>query len=135
MFIRTTTAAAFLALLAGPALADCQDEIATLEDTVIQAETGAASSPSDMPATEHQQEVLEEVEQSDEAAAAGTSAEATPSDAPASEHQRQALQEVPENQDQAVRLIDEAKQMAADGNEDGCMAKVEEARAMLGTMN
>lgn len=134
MFARVTTTAAFLALLAGPALADCEGEIAMLEDAVIQAETGAAASSSGMPATEHQQEVLEEGEQPEQAAAAGTSAEGSPADVPATEHQRQALQEAPANRDQAVRLIDEAKQMAGGGEEQGCMAKVEEARAMLGIM-
>ncbi|WP_163264082.1 hypothetical protein [Chelativorans alearense] len=130
MHMRILTASALALLLATPAFADCQEEVSSLDEAVIAAETGAETGETDMPATEHQEEALSEVETEDETAdgsAAAGSVEAL------SQHQREALREIPEDdRTEASTLLSEARDMAAAGDEQGCMDKLAEAKTLLG---
>jgi hypothetical protein len=124
-----TTAAAVVLLGAGTALADCDQEIRHLEEAMIQAETGAADA-SGMPATEHQEEVLAD----EEAIAEEDVAAAEPPEDPATLHQEEvtaALEPDAETMQQASELLAEAREMAAAGDQEGCMQRVEEAQALL----
>jgi hypothetical protein len=130
MPIRFMTATAVAVLLAAPAFADCEAEIASLDEAVIAAETGAVSGEAGMPATQHQEEVLgleEQAEEADAATAVGGAAE------PVTPHQQEVLAELADaDRAQLSGLLAEAREMAADGDEAGCMAQVEEARGLLG---
>lgn len=122
-------AGAATVLLAGPAWADCTQEIEALDDAIISAETGAAPPDGDLPATEHQQQVL-----SGEEPPMETAAGATGEVEAASPHQRQVTREMDDDtRAQASELVNEARQMAEAGDEEGCMAKVNETRELLGT--
>jgi hypothetical protein len=136
MLIRLLTTSAAMLLIAGPALADCDQELERLNEAVIQTETGASSAGSGLPATEHQQQVLAGHQQGEDATATGAAGQAG---VPASPHQRQVLAEPaagPAGGDtesgQAVELVAQAAEMAAAGDEAGCMEKVTEAKALLG---
>jgi hypothetical protein len=181
-----------LALLGAPMLsagawAACADETQALNQQIVTAETGAttqgdmpatehqqevlsganetpgqtpeqapeqmpeqmSNSPaaaSDMPATEHQQQVLSGSGQTPEqtgdmpagdappmeTAAGATGAGATGDVEATSPHQRQVVREIDdETRDEASQLLAEAEALAAAGDEDGCMTKLEEARALL----
>ena len=129
-----TTSAAIL-LIAGPAFADCSKEIDSLKQAVTEAETGASAAESGMPATKHQEQVLAGDQQGDKAA----SGDATAGQAgvPASPHQEQVLAEPAAGGDaasgqQAADLVAQASDMAAAGDEAGCMQKVAEAKDLLG---
>lgn len=130
MSIRFLTATALAMLLAAPAFADCEAEIANLDEAVIAAETGAGLGETGLPATQHQVEVLgleEDAEDSDAATAVGGAAE------PVTEHQQEVLADVPDaDRAQLSGLLSEAREMAASGDEAGCMTRVEEARGLLG---
>jgi hypothetical protein len=124
----TTAAAAALLFGAGSAFADCDAEIRQLEEAMLQSETGASAGTTDMPATQHQQEVLEEVDQEEEQAAV-----AEPPEDPASRHQEEVTGAAEDGAStgQAAELIAEAREMAAAGDQEGCMQRVEEAQALL----
>ena len=130
MSIRFLTATAVAVLLAAPAFADCEAEIASLDEAVIAAETGAVSGDTGMPATQHQEEVLgldEQAEEADVATIVGGAAE------PVSPHQQKVLADLPDaERAQLSDLLSEAREMAAAGDEAGCMASVAEARTQLG---
>jgi hypothetical protein len=128
MHIRILTLSALAMFLASPAFADCQQEISKLDEAVIATATGAETGDTDMPATVHQQQVLDENQTEGEAAEAATgSVEAV------SPHQRDVLREVPDDdRTQATTLLSEARDMAAAGNEQGCMDKVAEVKTLLG---
>ena len=159
MTLRVLAAGAALSLLAGPAWADCAAEIEALDETIVAAETGATTEAGSMPATKHQEEVLSGADPSDEEAADASRDAGIPAtehqqqvlsggDAPletgagtsgadveaASPHQREAVRELDEDtKTQASELIDEARELSAAGNEEGCQDKVTEAKALLGT--
>lgn len=164
MTLRFLAAGAALTLLAGPPLAgsawaDCAADIEALEPAVVTAETGAAPPSSELPATEHQAEVLEGSEAGDAPAVdaareAGIPAsehqqEVLSGDEPpvetaagpsgdveaASPHQREATREVydDETKAQASSLLAEARDLAAAGDEAGCQDKLTEAKQLIGT--
>ena len=134
MAMRFLTTSAAILLIAGPAFADCSKEIDSLKQAVTEAETGASAAESGMPATKHQEQVLAGDQQGDKAA----SGDATAGQAgvPASPHQEQVLAEPAAGGDasgqQAADLVAQASDMAAAGNEAGCMQKVAEAKDLLG---
>ena len=131
MHVLMTTAA--MLLIAGPAFADCSQEIESLKEAVTQTETGASSAQSGIPATEHQEEVLAGDQQSEESeAGAGAAGQA---DVPASPHQEQTLAEPAAGADsgqQAAELVAQAGEMSEVGDEEGCMEKVTQAKDLLG---
>lgn len=130
MHIRILTASALALLLTSPAFADCQEEVSSLEEAVIAAETGAETGETDMPATEHQEEALDEARTEGETADTGP---ATGSVEALSEHQREALREVPdEDRTEASTLLGEAREMAAAGDEQGCMDRLADVKTRLG---
>ena len=132
MHIRILTVSALAMFLASPAFADCQQEVSKLDTTVIAAETGAETGEGGMPATAHQEQVLGENQTEGEAAGTGASADAASVEA-VSPHQREVLREVPdEDRTQATTLLSEARDMAAAGNEQGCMDKLAEVKTLLG---
>ena len=55
MSIRLATITAVSFLVASPALADCKQDLAMLEQPAVSAETGASTGKSGMPVTEHQE--------------------------------------------------------------------------------
>ena len=87
-----------------------------------------------MPSSPHQEQVLS----GDQRAAAGAGdspmvdsagdAEAT------SPHQREAVRELDDDtRSQAASLVGEARELSAAGDEQGCLTKLQEAKALLGT--
>jgi hypothetical protein len=139
MSMRLLTISAAMLLIAGPALADCGQELEGLKEAVTQAETGASSAGTGLPATEHQGQVLAGDQQGDEAAAGGGAA--GEADVPASPHQKQVLAEPAAGPagggdadpgQQAAELVAQASDMVKAGNEEGCMQKVAEAKDLLG---
>jgi hypothetical protein len=132
MAIRFLTTSAVILLIAGPAFADCSQEIESLKQAVIEAETGASTAESGMPATKHQEQVLAGDQQGDKAASGD--AAAGQSGVPASPHQQQVLAEpgAGPSGKQAADLVSQASDLAAAGNEEGCMQKVAEAKDLLG---
>lgn len=120
-------------VLAGPALADCRQEIQTLSESVTQAETGASSADTGLPATPHQEEVLAGNQQGETAEAVGAS-DAGQGEMPASPHQQQALTQQTDQGggQQPAALMAEARDMAEAGDEEGCMQKITQAKSLLG---
>ena len=104
--------------LAGPAFADCMQEIQSLSKAVIQAETGASSAATGLPATQHQESLLAGDQQAKTAETAG--ANTAKEEMPASPHQQQALTEQTEQggEQQPADLIAEARVMAEAGDEE-----------------
>jgi hypothetical protein len=131
MSIRSLITSAVLLVLAGPAFADCKQEIQSLSERVTQAETGASSADTGLPATPHQEEVLAGNQQGKSGEAAGAG-EADQGDMPESPHQQQALAETQGGGQQPADLMAEARDMAEAGNEDGCMQKVTQVKSLLG---
>ena len=130
MHIRILTVSALAMFLTSPAFADCQQEVTELDKTVIAAETGAETGDGGMPATVHQEQVLGENQTEGEAA--GASADTASVEA-VSPHQREVLRNVPDDdRTQATTLLREARDMAAAGNEQGCMDKLAEVKTLLG---
>lgn len=147
MVFRTLIAVAALGILTSPAWADCQQELDTLSQAIVASETGAVESESGMAATKHQQEVLsdnKERRQSDTAAASGqpagdgntdgaAAASGTGTAEPVSPHQRDAVRALSgDDRANAGKMLDEARQMAQAGDEQGCMRKVSEIRDEVG---
>jgi hypothetical protein len=135
MSIRLATFTALSVMLAAPAFADCREELTMLEQPAVTAETGAATSESGMPATKHQEQVLQDTQ--------GTSTETTgsTSDTGAASDQVEAIsphqEEVTggatgDDADQVATLMTEARQMADAGDEAGCMEKVTELKDLMG---
>lgn len=131
MAMRFLTTSAVVLLIAGPAFADCSQEIESLKQAVTEAETGASTAESGMPATKHQEQVLAGDQEGDKAASGD--AAAGQAGVPASPHQEQALAEPAAGGNaQAADLVSQASDMAAAGNEEGCMQKVAEVKELLG---
>ena len=90
MAMRFLTTGAAILLIAGPAFADCTQELESLKGAVTEVETGASTAATGLPATKHQEQVLAG-DQGDKAAS-GASAGGQ-ADVPASPHQQQVLAE------------------------------------------
>jgi hypothetical protein len=135
MSIRFLTTSAVILLIAGPAFADCSQEIESLKAAVTEAETGASSAETGLPATKHQEQVLGGDQQGDKGAAgAGAAGQG---DVPASPHQQQVLAEPAAGPSgggvqRAADLVAEAGDMAEAGDEEGCIKKVAQAKDLLG---
>ena len=121
---------AIMLAITGPAFADCNQEIQSLDEAVTQAETGASTDAA-LPATPHQEEVIAGSQEGGEAADPSDTGAA---DAAASPHQEQVLagKQTGEGSGQAADLIAEARDMAKAGDEAGCMEKVAQAKELLG---
>ncbi len=131
MPVRLLITSAALLGLAGPAFADCTQEIQTLSERVTQAETGASSANTGVPATQHQEEVLAGNQQGESGEAAGESG-AGQAGVPASPHQQQVLKEAQGGGPQPAGLLAEARDMVAAGDEEGCMQRVAQVKSLLG---
>jgi hypothetical protein len=121
-------AASFGILLATPALADCKQDIESLDQAVIAAQTGASTNETGMPATKHQEEVLPGQQQEDQTttgAIAGGEA-TTP-------HQPQVTKGQPTDKSRISELLGEARKLADAANEAACQEKVTELKTLLGT--
>ena len=133
MSMRFLTTSAVILMIAGPAFADCSQEIESLKGAVTEVETGASTAETGLPATKHQEQVLAGDQQGDKAAS-GAGGQAA---VPASPHQEQVLAEPAAGKaasgQQAADLVAQAGDMAAAGNEEGCMQKVAEAKDLLDT--
>ena len=133
MSMRFLTTSAVILMIAGPAFADCSQEIESLKGAVTEVETGASTAETGLPATKHQEQVLAGDQQGDKAAS-GAGGQAA---VPASPHQEQVLAEPAAGKaasgQQAADLVAQASDMAAAGNEEGCMQKVAEAKDLLDT--
>jgi hypothetical protein len=131
---RLLITSALMLVLTGPAFADCAEELQGLDEAVVQAETGASPDAA-LPATPHQEEVLEGDQQGETGEGSGGPSSTGQADVPASPHQQQALEEAPAaegGEQQPAELVAEAHEMAAAGDEEGCMQKVAEAKSLLG---
>jgi hypothetical protein len=126
---RINIATLFALSLATPALADCNNELKTLEQNVVSAATGASTNESGMPATKHQEETLAGKQKGRESEATGSTAGAVP---PASPHQEQVTGKGSTQNAEASRLMAEARKMSAAGDEKGCLKKVAELKGVLG---
>lgn len=127
MLMRTAMISGFALMLASPALADCMQELAALESNVVSAETGAASDPSGMPVTKHQQETLAGNQVDTETT--GSTGEVKPT----TPHQEQVTGKGSgQSGEHPSVVMAEAKKMAQSGDEKGCMDKVAELKHMLG---
>jgi hypothetical protein len=125
LLIATTT----LLVLAGPAFADCNQEIESLGEVVTQAETGASSSSTGLPATEHQKQGLgrQEGKQGETTGANGPEQAV----APISPHQQQVFKGGQANKEQLGQLLAEAGEMVTAGDEQGCMQNVTRVKSLL----
>ena len=126
---RLLIASAFTLLFTGPAFADCNQAIEDVKEMVTEAETGAGSGGSALPATPHQEQVLTGKQQGEPGVADQTAS--GQADMPASPHQQQVLAGGQTGQ-QLSDLVAEASEMAEAGNEEGCMQKVTQAKSLLG---
>jgi len=130
MSVRFLITGAAMLSVAGPAFADCNQEIERLNEAVIEAETGASTDAA-MPATPHQEEVLAGEQQS-ETEETGAALSAGEAEAPASPHQEEALAGTEGGDQQPADILAEASDMAEAGDEEGCMQKVTEVKNLLG---
>ena len=123
-------AAAALAFLASPALANCQDELSKLNDAITTAETGAATEPSGMPETKHQEEVLsgDKTGSTDPNGSSGGAVEAL------SPHQKEVTgaQQGATETPHPSELMKEADDLAKAGDEAGCMEKLTQLQQLIG---
>ena len=134
MYGRLLITSALMLVVAGPAFADCAQELASLDEAVVQAETGASPDAA-FPATPHQEQVLEGNQQGETGEGSGGPSSAGMADVPATPHQQQALQEAPSGEgdlQHPAELVADAREMAAAGDEEGCMQKVAEVKGLLG---
>ena len=121
-------------VIAGPAFADCTQELRGLDEAIVQAETGVSPDAA-LPATPHQEEVLKGDQQGATGEGSGGLSSAGMADVPASPHQQQVLKEPPTAEGSGqhpAMLVAEARELAAAGNEQGCMQRVAEAKSLLG---
>jgi hypothetical protein len=134
MCIRLLATSAVIVLIAGPAFADCNQAIEALKEAVTQAETGASSAETGLPATQHQEQVLAD-KRSGESAGAGSAGQV---EVPVSPHQREVIAETQTAEadagagQQPGELIAQAGDIAEAGDEEGCMQKVAQAKNLLG---
>lgn len=111
--------------LSHPALADCRQDIGQLDAQFKQAE-GQSGQPA---ATPHQTQTMQGA-----GAAGSMPSTGSAPDAASSEHQREVLKGAGQQspQEQFAAHLQEARQLAQNGDEAGCTAKVEAARKLLG---
>lgn len=127
MLMRTVMMSGVALVLASPALADCMQELTALEPNVVSAETGAASDPSGMPVTKHQEETMAGKQVDKETTGSTGQVEST------SPHQEQVTgKRTGQSAEHPSQVMAEAKKMAQAGDEQGCMNKVTELKEMLG---
>jgi hypothetical protein len=122
--------AAVVGLMSGPTWAECADDLAMMEASVVTAETGASTDPSGMEPTKHQQEVMSKdktdkpAADTDTTASTGGEVEATTS------HQKEVTGQKGGND--PAQMMKDASEMAKAGDEAGCMQKLTELKAALG---
>ena len=125
-----TTATAIALTFAFPAFADCSTELKMLEQKVVSAETGASTSQSGMPATEHQEQVLPGKQDGTDP---GTTASTGGAVKPTSPHQEQVTgKRAEDSAGHASQLLADARKLSESGDEQGCMQKAAELKQMLG---
>jgi hypothetical protein len=130
MSLRIATASALALAFASPALADCKQELAMLEQKVVAKETGAATGKSGMPATKHQEEVMPGKQQGGDPEITGSTAGKVDATSP---HQEQVTGErSAQSAEDASQLMAEARKMSEAGDEQGCLKKLAELKDMLG---
>lgn len=121
-----------LLALASPAFADCAKDIDQLDAQFKQgeAQTGQPT------ATPHQSQTMQGAQPQEGAAGATMPSAGSAPDAASSQHQREALKGAGEAspQEQFATHLQDARQLAQNGDEPGCIAKVEAARKLLGTL-
>jgi type II secretory pathway component HofQ len=124
-----STAAGLMAL-SSPVLADCAQDIDQLDAQFKQTESQSGQPA----ATPHQTQTMQGAQPQEGTAGTMPSAGSAP-DAASSTHQREALKGAGETspQEQFATHLQEARQLAQNGDQAGCMAKVEAARKLLGT--
>ncbi len=133
MSIRLATFTALSVMLAAPAFADCREELTMLEQPAVTAETGAATGESGMPATKHQEQVLQGTQGPSTETTGSTSGAASNQVEAISPHQEEVTGEATgHDADQVATLMTEAREMADAGDEAGCMQKVTELKEMMG---
>jgi hypothetical protein len=122
LLIATTT----LLVLARPAFADCNQEIESLGEAVTQAETGASSTSTGLPATEHQKQVLgSQKGKQGETTGANGPGQAV---APISPHQQQVLKGGQANKEQPAQPAIWLKPVTRRG----CMQNIARVKNLLG---
>lgn len=131
MLIRLIAATAVPLLLTVPAFADCSQELAKLEQTVVSAETGASGNKSGVPVTKHQEEVMAGKQKqgvgTETTGSTGTETKAI------SPHQEQVTgKRTGESADKPSQIMAEARKMAQAGDEQGCMKKLAEIKDLIG---
>src|SRR5215211_5166957 len=133
MSIRLAAITAVALLLATPAFADCNQELAKLEQAAVSAETGASTSKSGMPVTKHQEQLLPGNQQDNQTTGSTTTGSTSAGVKAISPHQEQVTgQQTGNGAEQVSRTMTEARQMAKAGNEQGCMNKVSELKNLMG---
>jgi hypothetical protein len=122
--------AAGILALAPPALADCAQDIDQLDTQFKQTESQSGQPA----ATPHQTHTMQGAQPQEGTAGAMPSTGSAP-DAASSAHQREVLKGAGQQspQEQFAASLQEARQLAQNGDEAGCKAKVEAARKLLGT--
>ena len=127
MSIRLATITAIAFLVASPALADCKQDLAMLEQPAVSAETGASTDKSGMPVTEHQEQVMPG-NQTTSGETTGSTSNKVEAISP---HQEQ-VTGLATGQDQIAQMMTEARKLADAGDEAGCLRKVTELKGLLG---
>jgi len=116
--------------LGTPALADCAQNIQQLDEQFKQAEAQTGQPA----ATPHQTQTLQGT-QSQAGASSTTPSSGGGPEAASSEHQREVLKGAGQQspQEQFSAHLQQARQLAQKGDEQGCMTEVDAARKLLGT--
>lgn len=124
-----STAAGLMAL-SSPALADCRQDIDQLDAQFKQTESQSGQPA----ATPHQTQTMQGTQPQEGTAGAMPSTGSAP-DAASSAHQREVLKGAGQQspQEQFAASLQDARELARNGDEAGCAAKVEAARKLLGT--
>jgi hypothetical protein len=127
MLNRIATATALALMFAGPAFADCAQELKAIEQNVVSAETGASTNQSGMPVTKHQEELLPGKQGSGDPETTASTGTVKPT----SPHQEQVTGTATAGE-HASQVMAEARKMAEAGDEQGCMKKLAELKEALG---
>lgn len=130
MPIRLFALAAATLWFAAPAVADCKEELNKLKQPAVNAETGAATDKSGMPATKHQEQVLSGEQQKNGTETTGSTTGAVEAISP---HQKQVTGQ-PSDQpaDKIGELMAAARKMVDSGDEQGCLKNVSELKDLMG---
>jgi len=124
-----STAAGLMAL-SSPVLADCRQDIDQLDTQFKQTESQTGQPA----ATPHQTQTVQGTQPQEGTAGTMPSTGSAP-DAASSTHQREVLKGAGQAsaQEQFATNLKDARQLAQNGDEAGCKAKVDAARKLLGT--